>query len=184
MNSVIAWIAAAAEPEPPDPLGFPEKEGDSATSNEADGGLNTESAFAEFDLTQPFDDPLDRNPDLRVYRGRTAAMLRLYLRYSLEAGRLPSVMGSEYFRTRVTCYTVMTLEDRVVFVHDMETCLGKLTEFSKQIIVRCILQGHNRWDVARMLQCNEKTVRRLIPAALDELSEILLKVGLLEEAAG
>jgi hypothetical protein len=33
----------------------------------------------------------------------------------------------------------------------------------------------------RLLQCNEKTIRRAIPAVLDQLSEILLEVGLLEK---
>ena len=39
----------------------------------------------------------------------------------------------------------------------------------------------DRWEAARLLHCNEKTIRREIPVAIDELSEILLKVGLLEE---
>jgi len=108
-------------------------------------------------------------------------MLRLYLRYSLETGRLPSLMGSEYFRTRVTCYTVVTFEDRVVLVHDMEVCLKKLSGFSQQVILRCLLQGHDRWEAARLLGCNEKTIRKYIPIAIDELSEILLEVGLLEK---
>src|SRR5437660_9336267 len=50
------------------------------------------------------DDPLDRNPDLRAYRGITVAMLRRYHRFSLETGRLPSLLGCEFFRTKVTSY--------------------------------------------------------------------------------
>jgi len=178
VSQVIAWIAAAAESgETPDPERFHDEE-DSVSAGE---GLKRDPASSETDSTPALEEPLDRNPDLRVYRGRTSAMLRLYLRYSLEAGRLPSLMGSEYFRTRVTCYTVVTFEDRVVFIHDMESCLKKLTAFSKQIILHCVLQGHDRWEAARLLQCNEKTIRRQIPVAIDELSEILLKVGLLEQ---
>ena len=37
-----------------------------------------------------------------------------------------------------------------------------------------------RWATARLLHCNEKTVRRLTPLAVDMLSEILIDVGLLE----
>ena len=116
----------------------------------------------------------------RIYRGRTVAMLRKYMRYSIETGRLPSLLGREFFRTQVTSYTVVTFEDRVIFVHDMERCLEKLDEFSRQIIARHILQEHDRWATARLLHCNEKTIRRLTPMALDVLSEILLEVGLLE----
>ena len=116
----------------------------------------------------------------RVYRARTVAMLRRYMRYSIETGRLPSILGREFFRAKVTSYTVVTFEDRVIFVHDMERCLEKLDEFSRQLIARHILQEHDREATGRLLNCNEKTVRRLTPLALDVLSEILLDVGLLE----
>jgi len=126
------------------------------------------------------DEVLEQERVRRIYRGRTVGMLRRYLRHSMECGRLPSILGSEFFRTRVTSYTVVTFEDRVIFVHDMETCLAKLDEFSRQLIGRHILQEHDRWATARLLHCNEKTVRRLTPIALDLLGEILLDVGLLE----
>src|SRR5208283_1897864 len=122
----------------------------------------------------------DREREQRIYRGRTVGMLRRYLRYSIEAGRLPSMMGAEFFRAQVTAYTVVTFEDRVIFVHDMEKCLDRLDDFSQKLIARHILQEHDRWATAKLLHCNEKTVRRLTPLALDLLSEILLDVGLLE----
>jgi hypothetical protein len=122
----------------------------------------------------------DRARGLRTYRGRTVAMLRRYMKYSIETGRLPSLLGREFFRTHVTSYTVVTFEDRVIFVHDMETCLGRLDEFSRQLIAKHILQEHDQEATAKLLHCNEKTVRRLTPAALDQLSEILLEKGLLE----
>ena len=127
------------------------------------------------------DGALDPNPDLRAYRRRTVNMLRRYLRYSLETGRVPSLLGGEYFRTGVTSYGVVTFEDRVIFVHDMESCLQRLDDFSVQLIARHTLQEHDLEATARLLQCNEKTIRRAIPAALDQLSEILLAVGLLEK---
>jgi len=116
----------------------------------------------------------------RIYRGRTINMLRQYMRYSHETGRLPSLLGREFFRAKVTAYIVVTFEDRVIFVHDMETCLGKLDEFSRQLIARHILQEHDQAATARLLGCSERTVRTYVPIALDLLSEILLDLGLLE----
>jgi len=107
-------------------------------------------------------------------------MLRRYMRYSIETGRLPSLLGREFFRAKVTSYTVSTFEDRVIFVHDMEKCLERLDEFSRQLIARHILQEHDRWATAKLLHCNEKTVRRYMPVVLDMLIEILLEVGLME----
>ena len=99
----------------------------------------------------------------RIYRGRTVAMLRRYMRYSIETGRLSSLLGREFFRAKVTSYTVVTFEDRVIFMHDMEKCLERLDEFSRQLIARHILQEHDRWATAKLMHCNEKTVRRLTP---------------------
>ena len=116
----------------------------------------------------------------RIYRGRTIGMLRRYMRHSIETGRLPSLLGKEFFRAKVTAYTVVTFEDRVIFVHDMETCLERLDEFSRQLIARHILQEHDQAATARLLGCTERTVRRLIPLALDQMSEILLDMGMME----
>jgi hypothetical protein len=116
----------------------------------------------------------------RTYRGRTVALLRRYMRYSMETGRLPSVLGAEFFRTRVTSYTVVTFEDRIIFVHDMETCLERLDEFSQQLLARHILQEHDQLATSKLLHCSERTVRRHVPLALDLLSEILLDRGMME----
>ena len=107
-------------------------------------------------------------------------MLRRYMQYSIETGRLPSLLGREFFRAKVTSYTVVTFEDRVIFVRDMEKCLARLDEFSRQLIARHILQEHDRWATAKLLHCNEKTIRRCTPVVLDLLSKILLEVGLME----
>jgi len=122
----------------------------------------------------------DRERDRRIYRGRTVGMLRRYLRYSIEAGRLPSMLGAEFFRAKVTAYTVVTFEDRVIFVHDMETCLEQLDDFSRQVIARHVLQEHDLEATGRLLGCTERTVRTYVPMVLDLFSEILLEVGLLE----
>lgn len=116
----------------------------------------------------------------RIYRARTVGMLRRYMRYSIETGRLPSLLGREFFRAKVTSYTVVTFEDRVIFVHDMERCLNKLDEFSRQLIARHILQEHDQAATGKLLNCTERTVRTYVPITLDLLSEILLEVGLLE----
>ena len=57
-------------------------------------------------------DDLEQERERRIYRGRTVAMLRRYMRYSMETGRLPSLLGREFFRAKVTSYTVVTFEDQ------------------------------------------------------------------------
>jgi hypothetical protein len=133
-----------------------------------------------FNVSEGNEDPYEEDRQRRIYRGRTITMLRRYMRYSIETGRLPSLLGREFFRAKVTSYTVVTFEDRVIFVHDMETSLNKLDEFSRQIIARHILQEHDQAETGRLLNCTERTIRTYVPMVLDLLSDILLEVGLLE----
>jgi hypothetical protein len=126
-----------------------------------------------------FEDPLDRNPDLWLYRKRTVGLLRRYVRFSLETGRLPSLVGREFFRARMTAYTASTFEDRVIFVRDVEKCLNRLEYWDQQMIARIIMQEHSHERAACILHCSRSTVARRLPQVLDLLSEDFLRVGLL-----
>ena len=77
------------------------------------------------------------------YRRYTEAILRRYLRMSLEAGRAPSLLGREMFRGQVTSYQVHSFVDVVIFVHDVENCLVKLDiVLQQQMIERVALQEY------------------------------------------
>lgn len=107
-------------------------------------------------------------------------MLRRYMKYSIETGRLPSLLGREFFRAKITKYELVTFEDRVIFVHDMETCLERLDEFSRQVLARVVLQEYDHDAAARLLGCTRMTVHRRLLEALDMLSDILVAVDLLD----
>jgi hypothetical protein len=121
--------------------------------------------------------------DLWPYRRRTMALLRRYARASVEVGRLPSLLGREFFRTRVTSYTMRNFEDVVIFVTDMEQAIEKLTALERKILAMNVLEEYSTDEVARLLGCTPRNVRRLLQDALDQLSRILLAGGLLEELA-
>jgi len=119
--------------------------------------------------------------DLWPYRSRTTALLRRYARASVEVGRLPSLLGREFFRSRVTSYTMRNFEDVVIFVADMEKAIEKLSTIEKKMLAMNILEEYTVDEVARLLGYHSKTIRRLLPEALDQLSRILLAGGLLDE---
>jgi hypothetical protein len=119
--------------------------------------------------------------ELSAYHDRTIALLRRYFRMSLEIGRMPSVLGREVFRSRVTSYRVHTFEDAVIFVHDVERCVERLEPFSRQLIARVILQDYTFEEAASLLGCTRMTVYRLFPGALDELSAMFIESRLLAE---
>ncbi len=119
------------------------------------------------------------DPDLWLYRDRTIGMLRRYYRLSIEVGRLPSLLGREFFRTRVTSYTVSTFEDAVIFVHDVKRVLDRLDTFDKKLIGKIVLQDYTQDEAARLLNCGRRTVVRRFPEALDRITESFLEGGLL-----
>jgi hypothetical protein len=122
--------------------------------------------------------------ELWPYRRRTIALLRRYARASVEVGRVPSLLGREFFRSRVTSYTMRNFEDVVIFVTDMERAIEKLDMMEKKLLGMYVLEEYTVPEVARLLGCNQRMVERSIQGALEQLSRILLAGGLLEELAG
>jgi len=191
MKSYVPWIAAQADDGiPKHPLITPlnKTSPEKARLNSLATNLNWwehlpahnfSAARAKEERLQ--EDPLDRNPDLWLYRDRTAGLLRRYMRFSLETGRLPSCVGHEFFRGKVTAYPSVTFEDRIIFVRDVECCLNRLEEWDQQLIARIILQEHNHDDAARILHCDRKRIQRRVSEVLDLLSEEFLRVKLLVE---
>jgi len=41
--------------------------------------------------------------------------LRRYMQWSLEAGRVPSLLGRELFRAKISAFTAATLRQRFIF---------------------------------------------------------------------
>jgi predicted DNA-binding protein (UPF0251 family) len=196
VSNIISWIAAVAESgEGPGPVPFREEELRQNVANEAEEGPSVEDLPAHLfpavipEQTAPAalpaqadatDEWFEFDRRQRIYRGRTVGMLRRYMRYSLETGRLPSLLGREFFRSKVTSYRVTTFEDRVIFVHDMEICLGRLDELSRQVLARIVLQEYEHEEAAQVIGCARMTIHRRLLEALDKMSNILLAAGLLE----
>jgi hypothetical protein len=120
-----------------------------------------------------------RAADLWLYRSRTAALLRRYLRFSIEVGRLPSILGRELFRSKVTSYRMSSFEDAVIFVYDVERALAQLNAFGQLLIATIIFQEYTQDEAAEHLRCARRTICREFPEALDRVSEIFLDGGLL-----
>jgi len=142
-------------------------------------GEENSNSLADIANPLPATELPGHDPDLWLYRDRTVGMLRRYLRLSIEVGRLPSLLGREFFRTRVTSYTVSTFEDAVIFVHDVERILERLDAFEKKIIAKVVFQDYSQDEAARLLNCGVRTVARRFPETVDRLSEIFLAGGLL-----
>lgn len=119
-------------------------------------------------------------PEMAFYRKYTEAMLRRYVQMSMEAGRVPSLLGKEMFRGKVTSYQVHSFDDVVIFVIDVERCLKKLDDGKQYLIRRIALQEYSQGETAAMSGMALRTVHRRYADALDELTAIFLERKLLE----
>lgn len=118
--------------------------------------------------------------ELAFYRKYTEAMLRRYLRMSIQAGRVPSLLGRELFRGHVTSYKMHSFEDAVIFCFDVEKRLGRLTVMDQQLIKRIALQEYTQGEAAGMLGLSLRNSIRQYGYALDALTEMFLEDGMLE----
>jgi predicted DNA-binding protein (UPF0251 family) len=121
-------------------------------------------------------------PEVAFYRKYTEALLRVYLRMSTEAGRVPSLLGRELFRGNVTHCKVRSFEDVVIYCHDMEQMIAKLERLEQGLIKRVALQEYTVVEAAAMLGISLRNSIRLYRKALDRLTWMLLREGMLEIA--
>jgi hypothetical protein len=155
------------------------REGEEFVNSAQWEGLPTHNFPGRPQWSETEEGAIDRNPDVWLYRRRTIGLLRRYQRFSLETGRLPSMVGKEFFRAKVSAYPSASFEDRVIFVRDVEKCLERLEYWDQQLIARVILQEHSHDQAAYLLHCNRKMVQRRLQEVLDLVSEDFLKAGLL-----
>jgi hypothetical protein len=121
----------------------------------------------------------EQAPDLWLYRQHTIALLRRYFRLSVELGRLPSLLGREFFRAHVSSYRMSSFEDGVIFAHDVERCLEKIDLDGQQLIAKIVFQEYTAEETAALLGCARRTIVRRYMEALDQLSDVFLATGLL-----
>jgi hypothetical protein len=185
MSDVVKWIVAKADGDPGKDIAAmlirANNEGGAEGTWPKLGAHSfppTIGAGVEFEIAAQHDWQSD--PDIWLYRKKTTALLRRYMRWSLEAGRLPSLLGRELFRAKITAFTATTFEARVIFLHDVEKCLDRLKSFDRQLVARVLLQEYDHESAARILQCTRRTLERRLPELIDELSESLLRSDLLE----
>ncbi len=124
---------------------------------------------------------IDPRPEMLCFRGQTLAIVRHYFELSCQVGRLPSLLGREFFRARVSHHSIPSFEDQVVFTRDIELCLARLSDDLAEILTLVGLYDFSVDEVAEMLHRSAFGIRRWFCEALDALAEIFLLGGILSE---
>ena len=120
-------------------------------------------------------------PDISLafYRKHTEKILQRYLYASMLVGRAPAILGEPIARGWATSRRVKTFEDAVIFVLDVENCLNKLSDGDRAMLSRITLQEYTQAEAADLLGFSVRAISYKYPMALDRLTELLLKAGLL-----
>lgn len=118
--------------------------------------------------------------EMAFYRKYTEGLLRRYLRLSMESGKVPSLLGQEIFRGKVTSYKVGSFVDSLIFVHDVEKCIAKLDVEQQHLISRIALQQYSAGETANLMGIRPRTVVRRYGQAIDRLTRVFLSVQMLE----
>jgi len=116
---------------------------------------------------------------LGFYRKHTESLLRRYLYASMQVGRAPSILGDPVARGWASSRPIRTFEDAVIFVLDIEKCLGTLGSLDRMMLSRIVLQEYTQAEAATLLGMSVRAISYKFPAALDRLTEKLLAAGLL-----
>jgi len=78
------------------------------------------------------------------------------------------------FRAKITHYRTASFEDVVIFLHDIDRSLEKLTPEQQHLIARITLQEFTIGEVAVALSVDPRTIIRRHTRALDHLTRIFL----------
>jgi hypothetical protein len=127
----------------------------------------------------PFDDESLPEISLAFYRKHTEKMLQRYLYASMMVGRAPAMLGEPIARGWASCRRVKTFEDAVIFVLDMERCLNRLRETDRALLSRITLQEYTYVEAAKLVGLSIRAIYYKYPLAVDRLTQLLLKAGLL-----
>lgn len=139
---------------------------------------STEPGAMDFEPS-PYEPPLDGVAEICLYRKRTIKVLRRYARLYVETSRLPSALCGMEFHGRISSYPLQTFEDAVIFVWDVERCLGELSELEYEVVARVILRNTEPDRVAQEMRCSRRSVFYTLPETLDKLSKKFLRKGIL-----
>ena len=138
-------------------------------------------AFAGGHASKPPKEITCTRPDALFFRAQTLAIVRHFFEISCQVGRLPSILGREFFRAKVSCHGIPSFEEQAVFVHDVERALARLNPQSLEVISMVGLYQYSLEEVAQLLRRSRTTVVERFTEAVDTLAEIFLTSGLLRE---
>ena len=118
--------------------------------------------------------------EVGFYRKYTEALLRRYTQMTMEAGRVPSMLGRSVIGGKASSYRIHGFDDAVNFRLDVEKCLKKLEASELAVVRRVAMQEYTQAEAAALLGICLRTCVQRYGRSMDRLTSILLEARLLE----
>jgi hypothetical protein len=123
--------------------------------------------------------PSDPEPETICYRGQTLAIVRHFFEISCQFGRLPSILGREFFRAKVSHHAIPSFEDQALFAHDVQQSLMKLDDDDMEVLTLVGLYDVTYQEAAAILHRSEGCISVRYADAIARLTQIFLDAGVL-----
>ncbi len=117
--------------------------------------------------------------ELYMLRAHAHGLLRRYLYASLQTSRVGSTMRDPVGRGWVSSRPLVTFEDALIFVHDMERCIKSLDSLDRDMLTRVVIQEYTQSEASVLLGMSVRTMSYKFPAAMDRLTRKLIEAELL-----
>src|SRR6266567_1055590 len=145
--------------------------------------MNSKGLFLVKELSACIEEPEEDLSEYSMFRTHTLKLLQHYLRLSLDYGRIPSVLGGEVMRARVSHSKLHTIEDETIFIHDMNRCLERELDGEElRLLALIVFMEHTFEEAAVILQYSEKQLRRNFPPIMDRLTRAFFQREFLNQA--
>lgn len=118
--------------------------------------------------------------EVGFYRKYTEGLLRRYMQMTMEAGRVPSMLGRSVIGGRASSYRIHGFDDAVIFRLDVEKCLRRLEPGEMEVVRRVAMQEYTQAEAAALIGICLRTCVQRYGRSMDRLTEILLEARLLE----
>jgi hypothetical protein len=133
--------------------------------------MNERGLYLVKELSANVEDSSEDLSEFAIFRKQTLGLLRYYFKLSLDYGRIPSVLGGEVMRSRVSHTKMYTIEDDTIFLYDMNRCLEQeLSETELRMLALVVFMNHTYEESGAILQYSEKQIRRIFPNVTDRLT--------------
>lgn len=118
-------------------------------------------------------------PETICYRGQALGIVRHFFEMSCQLGRLPSILGREFFRAKVSHHAIPSFEDQALFAHDVQRSLMKLGEAEIKVLTLVGLYDLNLDEAAKLLGWSPGYISQRFGEALARLTQVFLDSGVL-----